>query len=158
MSFFLKFIFIKKEVEELGSDIHIVWKKRSDELVLCHSLMVDSFHGSKSSFFHLSLSLWLYFFWVQNWIWFGIHMLDTGGVIKDYVWVLGLLWSLRTERTEHECVYTWISPLYCFLCYYYCLLLLCYAGSLSQSACAKLMLWLWWIFLYFNLRLKLLDF
>ena len=54
---YLKFIFIKKEVEELGSDIHIVWKKRSDELVLCHSLMVDSFHGSKSSFFRLSLSL-----------------------------------------------------------------------------------------------------
>ena len=64
--FFLKFIFIKKEVEELGSDIHIVWKKRSDELVLCHSLMVDSFHGSKSSFFRLSLSLSLTIFFLGS--------------------------------------------------------------------------------------------
>ena len=40
--------------------------------------------------------------------------------IKDWVWVLGWLWSMRTERTEHECVYTWMSPQYCFLCYYYC--------------------------------------
>ena len=60
MVFFLKFYLLKEEEEDLGSDIHIVWEKRSHELVLCHSLMVDSFHGSKSSFF--CLSLWLYVF------------------------------------------------------------------------------------------------
>ena len=58
MGFF--FLFIKKkkkkeEEEERGSAIHIVWKKKSHELVLCHSLMVDDFHGSKSSFFFVSL-------------------------------------------------------------------------------------------------------
>ena len=52
---FFNFYLLKKEEEDLGSDIHIVWEKRSHELVLCHSLMVDSFHGSKSSFFCLSL-------------------------------------------------------------------------------------------------------
>ena len=153
------FLFIKKEEEEeeLGSDIHIVWKKKSHELVRWIAFM-----GQNQAFFvSLSLSLTVCFFWVQNWIWSSIHMLDTGGVIKDWVWVLGLLWSLKTERTEHECVYTWMSPQYCFFCYYsttIALLLLCYAGSLSQSACAKIMLWLWLIFLYSTLRLKLLDF
>ena len=56
------FIYLKKKKkEELGSNIHIVWKKKSHELVLCHSLMVDSFPGSKSSFFRLSLSDCMFF-------------------------------------------------------------------------------------------------
>ena len=63
MVFFFNFYLLKKEEEEeLSSDIHIVWKKKSHELVLFNSLMVDSFHGSKSSFFRLSLSLTVFFF------------------------------------------------------------------------------------------------
>ena len=100
--FFKKIFLLKNEEEDLGSDIHIVWEKRSHELVLCHSLMVDSFLGSKSSFFFASL--WLYvFFLVQNWIWSGIHMLDTGGVIKDWVWVLGF--ALKFENWAWMWIY-----------------------------------------------------
>ena len=56
---FLKFLFIKiRRRRRTGFRYsHCVEKKKSHELVLCHSLMVDSFHGSKSSFFCLSLSL-----------------------------------------------------------------------------------------------------
>ena len=62
MVFFNFYLLKEEEEEELGSDIHIVWKKKSHELVLCNSLMVDRFHGSKSSFFRLSLSLTVFFF------------------------------------------------------------------------------------------------
>ena len=65
MVFFNFYLLKEEEEEEFGSDIHIVWKKKSHELVLCNSLMVDSFHGSKSSFFRLSLSLTVFFFWFK---------------------------------------------------------------------------------------------
>ena len=57
---FLKFLFIKKRRRRrrrTGFRYSHCVEKRSHELVLCHSLMVDSFRGSKSSFFRLSLSL-----------------------------------------------------------------------------------------------------
>ena len=58
--FFFNFYLLKKEEEDLGSDIHIVWEKRSHELVLCHSLMVDSFPGQNQAFFS-SLSDCMFF-------------------------------------------------------------------------------------------------
>ena len=86
----------------------------------CFNWIYCSANQSKSSFFRLSLSLYV-FFGVKNWIWSGIHMLDTGGVKKDWVWVLGLLWSLRTERTERKCVLL-LSLLILLLCCCYAML------------------------------------
>ena len=62
--FFFKFLFNKKRRKRrIGFRYsHCVEKKKSHELVLCNSLMVGSFHGSKSSFFRLSLFLTVFFF------------------------------------------------------------------------------------------------
>ena len=131
-----------------------MWKKKSHELGLCHSLTVDSFDGSKSSFFFVSLSDCMFFLGSKlNLVWHS-HVrywwsnkgLDMGfGVCFE-------VWELSMNVYIHEWVHSTA-----FSATTIALLLLCYAGSLSQSACAKIMLWLWLIFLYFTLRLKLLD-
>ena len=70
------FLFIKKEEEEeeeLGSDIHIVWKKKSHELVWWIAFM-----GQNQAFFvSLSLSLTVCFLKFENWedwAWMCIYM------------------------------------------------------------------------------------